>query len=201
MAFDAVNPETSPSDRRIISAGIDVTDGRPTLHVDAEGFVERRVDDIVAVAHMKPELIEKVLARELGLIRSEVDRGDLKVPMEQDQTPEDAIKEYLLSQFDIRAREAYRILVAANETNQQIINDLLKLVGDDPEKIRQAMDIIRTRPDVESSVDVLSERATPPEDNIAVKPITPMGLIAVKAFAAVTGALKATNHKHKNPAA
>lgn len=200
MAFDAVNPETSPSDRRIISAGMDVTDGRPTLHVDAEGFVERRVDDIVAVAHMKPELIEKVLARELGLIRSEVDRGDFKLPMEQDQTPEDAIKEYLLSQFDIRAREAYRILVAANETNQQIINGLLKLVGDDPEKIRQAMDIIRTRPDVESSVDVLSERAAPPEDNIAVKPITPMGMIAVRAFGVITGAFKMPGHK-KNPAA
>lgn len=197
--FDAANPDTDSSGQTRISAGIDVSNGeRPILHANAEGLVRRRVGDTVAVAHMKPEIIEVVLARELGLVRDEHERGDLDVPQAENQTTEEALKDYLLNMFDDETRTAYLALVRAHSKDQEIIQGLLELASHDPEKYEEAMRLVRERISIGTSIDILNSRVDQLDAKKTVKPITPMGMVAVKTVQVLTGVFK-MGKSSKNP--
>lgn len=199
--LDPANRDIEPSGIPKFSAGIEISDGqRPILHANAEGLVRSRTRDTVAVAHMKPELAEKYMARELDLIREEHARGDLEIPQTEGQTTEEALEKYVKDLFDEEAQSAYTTLVKAHYKDRDIINTLVELVGDDPEKKEQAMQLLRERISVGASIDVINERANRINTKRFSRPMTPVGMAAIKAVRLVTGVLKLGNSS-KNPTA
>lgn len=122
------------------------TDG--AMHVPAEGFVKRKVADIVEVriATDSIDTLQTQMYRLVEIASQDQARGDLAVPQVDNVTPVENLTSYLRTVIDGKVLEAHRSVVEENKDNQRIINELLSLIHEQsPELVSSSERILGDR--------------------------------------------------------